>query len=84
MLYGVLALFSTLFVSNTKAEDVKRILIDPVIANDTKYTDILTEDFMYPAWDITEKKPLFFSGSAVRAETIAKSDLNSVYSMDYN
>jgi len=53
MLYGVLALFSTLFVSNTKAEDVKRILIDPVIASDTTYNDILTEDFMYPAWDIT-------------------------------
>lgn len=36
---------------------------------------------MYPAWDVTHKKPLFFSSNVVEHEI--KGDPNSVYSMSY-
>lgn len=47
-------------------------LIDPIVSKDddyNNYENILTEDFMYPAWDITNKKPLFFSSSVIKKET---------------
>jgi hypothetical protein len=56
-------------------------LIDPIVSKDDLYTNILTEDFMYPAWDITNKKPLFFSSSVIKKET---EDPESLYTMPYN
>ena len=36
-------------------------MIDPIVPSTFDYKDILVNDFMYPAWDITNKKPVFFS-----------------------
>jgi patatin-like phospholipase/acyl hydrolase len=82
MYYGVLSLISTLFVSNTKFSEVKSKLINPILSDKDSYENILTNDFMYPAWDITNKKPLFFSTDIVKSET--KDNTQSLYNMAYD
>jgi hypothetical protein len=84
MNYVVLAAISTFFVKNTEASKVAEILIDPIIPKSTSYNDILTNDFMYPAWDITLKKPVFFSSQVVKQELAKPDGAESLYSMDYN
>ena len=57
-------------------------MIDPIVPESFDYRNILTNDFMYPAWDITNKKPVFFS--TVVAEKEIKKDPNTLYSMNFN
>ena len=57
-------------------------MIDPIVPKSFDYRNILTNDFMYPAWDITNKKPVFFS--TVVAEKEIKKDPNTLYSMNFN
>ena len=82
MYYGVLALISAFFVKNTEASELKSKMIDPIVTNKFDYKEILVNDFMYPAWDITNKKPVFFSTSIADEEI--KEDSNSLYKMNFN
>ena len=57
-------------------------MIDPIVPSSFDYKNILTNDFMYPAWDITNKKPVFFS--TVVAEKEISKNPNSLYTMSFN
>jgi hypothetical protein len=57
-------------------------MIAPILGDEESYNNILTNDFMYPAWDISKKRPLFFSESV--AEHEISLNVNSVYSMSYS
>ena len=56
-------------------------MIDPIVPKTFDYRNILTNDFMYPAWDITNKKPVFFS--TVVAEKEIKKDLDEYFDADF-
>lgn len=56
------------------------------INDDFDINNILTNDFLFPAWDITDKNPVFFSKTIANTErnkVAAGTMSNSIYSMKF-
>jgi patatin-like phospholipase/acyl hydrolase len=71
-------LINILFYSNSDATKLKKY-IDGWIPTDFDIDDVLTQEVLFPAWNINTKKPVFFSKKA----KAVYSNSNKMYSIPF-
>lgn len=71
-------LYSILFIKNVSVFPTLFNLMT-WIPDNFQAKDVLTNDFLFPAWDITNKNPLFFSNHVGKDTT----NTNDVYNMSF-
>lgn len=77
-------IISVLFIKNVGFQDLNDSI--SFIPEDFNLTYILTNDFLFPAWDITDKNPVFFSKIIAEQEVkkLNSGDIHStIYSMKF-